>query len=83
VEVGLCPRERLWTELFGILDDVRNSPATIDVSKKARPNPDRPDLAAKLFVHADVAFNAEIRDDILWGSLHTFGGTLVQNVVAF
>lgn len=21
VEVGLCPRERLWTELFGILDD--------------------------------------------------------------
>jgi hypothetical protein len=68
---------------LGTLDDVRNSPATIDVSKKARPIPDRPDLAANFFIHADVAFKAEIRDDILWGSLHTFGGTRVRNVVAF
>jgi hypothetical protein len=60
---------------FGIPGDDRGT------SKKVRPIPDRAELAASLFVHA--AFNAEIRDDILWDSLHTFAGTLVQNVVAF
>jgi hypothetical protein len=34
VEVGLCPRERKWTELFGILDDFLEFPMTFGISER-------------------------------------------------